>query len=52
MTYNRFVQGLRAAGLEVDRKVLADIAVTDPTAFAALVRTARGALPGADESAA
>ena len=37
MTYNRFVQGLKAAGVEVDRKVLADLAVTDPTAFAALV---------------
>ena len=52
MTYNRFVQGLKAAGVEVDRKVLADIAVTDPTAFAALVKTARAALPGAGESAA
>jgi large subunit ribosomal protein L20 len=52
MTYNRFVQGLRAAGVEVDRKVLADIAVTDPAAFAALVHTARAALPGAGESAA
>ena len=45
MTYNRFVQGLKASGLEVDRKVLADLAVTDPTAFAALVRTAQAALP-------
>jgi large subunit ribosomal protein L20 len=52
MTYNRFVQGLKAAGLDVDRKVLADIAVTDPAAFAALVQTARAALPGAGESAA
>ena len=52
MTYNRFVQGLKAAGVEVDRKVLADIAVTDPTAFAALVQTARAALPPAGESAA
>jgi large subunit ribosomal protein L20 len=52
MTYNRFVQGLKAAGLEVDRKVLADIAVTDPTAFTALVETARTALPAAGESAA
>jgi large subunit ribosomal protein L20 len=52
LTYNRFVQGLKAAGVEVDRKVLADIAVTDPTAFAALVSTARAALPGAGESAA
>ena len=48
MTYNRFVQGLRLAGLEVDRKVLADLAVTDPTAFTALVRTAQAALPAAE----
>ena len=52
MTYNRFIQGLKAAGVEVDRKVLADIAVTDAPAFAALVETARAALPGAGESAA
>jgi large subunit ribosomal protein L20 len=52
MTYNRFVQGLKVAGLEVDRKVLADLAVTDPTAFTALVRVAQAALPAADESAA
>ena len=45
MTYNRFIQGLKAAGVEVDRKVLADLAVTDTAAFAALVETARGALP-------
>jgi large subunit ribosomal protein L20 len=45
LTYNRFVQGLKAAGVEVDRKVLADLAVTDATAFAALVETARAALP-------
>jgi large subunit ribosomal protein L20 len=45
MTYSRFVQGLKAAGVEVDRKVLADLAVTDATAFAALVEVARGALP-------
>jgi large subunit ribosomal protein L20 len=37
------VSGLRAAGIELDRKVLADLAVTDPAAFAALVRTATGA---------
>jgi large subunit ribosomal protein L20 len=35
LTYNRFVQGLKAAGVEVDRKVLADLAVSDETAFAA-----------------
>jgi large subunit ribosomal protein L20 len=45
MTYNRFVQGLKAAEIEVDRKMLADLAVTDPAAFAALVELARAALP-------
>lgn len=45
MTYNRFVQGLRLAEVEVDRKSLADLAVTDPAAFTALVEVARGALP-------
>jgi large subunit ribosomal protein L20 len=54
MTYNRFVQGLKAAGVEVDRKILADLAVSDPTAFAALVGVAKAAAPerGRDESAA
>jgi large subunit ribosomal protein L20 len=51
LTYNRFVQGLKAAGVEVDRKVLADLAVNDPAAFAALVNVAREALP-ADINAA
>ena len=45
MTYNRLIQGLKLAGVEVDRKVLADLAVTDQPAFAALVVVARGALP-------
>jgi large subunit ribosomal protein L20 len=45
MTYNRFVQGLKAAGVEVDRRVLADLAVTDEVAFAKLVEVARNALP-------
>jgi len=45
MTYNRFIQGLKAAGVEVDRKILADVAVTDPAAFATLVETAKAALP-------
>ncbi len=45
MTYNRLVQGLRLGGVEVDRKVLADLAVTDAPAFAALVEIARAALP-------
>ena len=45
MTYNRFMQGLKASGLEVDRKVLADLAVTDPAVFATLVALARESLP-------
>jgi large subunit ribosomal protein L20 len=45
ITYNRFIQGLKAAGVEVDRKVLADLAITDEAAFAALVEVARKALP-------
>ena len=52
MTYNRFVQGLKAAGVEVDRKVLADLAVTDAVAFAALVEVARAALPETVSAAA
>ncbi|CAN5446617.1 50S ribosomal protein L20 [soil metagenome] len=45
MTYNRFIQGLRLAGVEVDRKHLADLAVNDPGAFAQLVDLARTSLP-------
>ncbi|GAA4209974.1 MULTISPECIES: 50S ribosomal protein L20 [Microbispora] len=45
MTYNRFVQGLRLAGIEVDRKILADLAVNDATTFATLVESAKKALP-------
>ena len=41
MTYNRFIAGLKAAGVEVDRKIMADLAVTDPAAFSALVAVAR-----------
>src|ERR687892_1725503 len=37
MTYNRFIQGLKVAGVEVDRKILAELAVSDPAAFTALV---------------
>src|SRR3954467_3412628 len=43
-TYSRFIAGLRTAGIEVDRKVLADLAVTDPAAFTALVEKARAAV--------
>jgi large subunit ribosomal protein L20 len=45
LTYNRFVQGLRLAEVEVDRKVLAELAVHDEAAFAALVVVAKAALP-------
>ncbi len=45
MTYNRFIQGLKAAGIEVDRRMLAELAVHDEAAFAALVETAKKALP-------
>ena len=51
MTYNRFIQGLKAAGVEVDRKVLADLAVTDEKTFASLVQTAKAALPATQDSA-
>ena len=44
MTYNRFIQGLGLAGVEVDRKILADLAVNDATAFAAIVEVARAAV--------
>ncbi|MBE3013847.1 50S ribosomal protein L20 [Microbispora sp. NEAU-D428] len=45
ITYNRFIQGLRLAGIEVDRKILADLAVNDSQTFATLVESARKALP-------
>ena len=45
MTYNRFMQGLKLAGVEVDRRMLAEIAVSDAATFAVLVKTAREALP-------
>jgi large subunit ribosomal protein L20 len=45
MTYNRLIQGLGLAGVEVDRRMLAELAVNEPTAFASLVETARQALP-------
>jgi large subunit ribosomal protein L20 len=46
MSYSRFINGLRLAEVEVDRKVLADLAVTDPTAFAALVQVAASHVAG------
>ena len=51
MTYNRFIQGLREAGVEVDRRNLAELAVNEPAAFTALVEVAKANLP-ADVNAA
>ena len=45
LTYNRFIQGLKLAEVEVDRRILAELAVVDPQAFNALVEVARTALP-------
>lgn len=46
------MQGLKAAGIEVDRRMLAELAVNDAAAFAALVETAKKAIPAPSESAA
>lgn len=45
MTYNRLIQGLKAAQIEVDRRMLAELAVSDSNAFATLVKVAKDALP-------
>ena len=45
MTYNRFIQGLNLAGIEVDRRILSDMAIHDPKSFATLVASAKAALP-------
>ena len=45
MTYNRFIQGLHLAGVEVDRRMLAELAVNEPKTFSSLVETAKAALP-------
>jgi large subunit ribosomal protein L20 len=58
MVYSRFIDGLSKAGIEIDRKVLSDMAIHEPQAFAAIVAKAKGALeylknttPNAFESA-
>ena len=45
MTYNRFIQGLKIAGVEVDRRMLADMAVNDAASFTALVELSRANVP-------
>ncbi len=44
LTYNRFIQGLSVAGIEVDRRMLSDMATNDPQAFKAIVDVARSAV--------
>ena len=50
MTYNRFIQGLRAAEIEVDRRMLAELAVHDEAAFAALVEVAKANVPATTDA--
>lgn len=45
LTYGQLIHGLNEAGLELDRKVLADLAVRDPSGFAEVLKTAQAALP-------
>src|SRR5499433_265266 len=52
MTYSQFMHGVKLAGLELDRKVLSDLAIREPDAFAAIVATAKTALGQAQPAAA
>ena len=47
LTYSRFISGLIGAGVEIDRKALSDLAISEPAAFAAIVEKAKGHLPKA-----
>jgi large subunit ribosomal protein L20 len=47
LPYSRFIDGLNRAGIEIDRKVLSDLAIHEPEAFKAIVEKAKGALPAA-----
>ena len=47
ITYSRFIDGLNKAGVTIDRKVLSDLAINQPAAFAAIVEQAKAALPTA-----
>jgi large subunit ribosomal protein L20 len=46
LTYSRFIDGLAKAGVEIDRKVLSELAIHEPEAFKALVEKVKTALPG------
>ena len=52
MTYGQFMHGVKLAGLDLDRKVLSDLAIREPAAFAAVVADARDALSSAQPAAA
>src|ERR1700739_3017417 len=52
LTYSQFMHGIKLAGLELDRKVLSDLAVREPEAFEAIAATARSALNASPEAAA
>jgi large subunit ribosomal protein L20 len=52
LTYSRFMEGVKAAGIELDRKILADLAVTDEAAFKAIFEQARAALEAKAKKAA
>src|SRR5919205_4554746 len=52
LTYSRFIAGLKAAGIEMDRKVLSDLAIREPEAFAAVIGTIKTALDGGQAKAA
>ena len=51
LTYSRFIDGLAKAGIEIDRKVLSELAIHEPAAFKAIVEKARSALPASAEAA-
>ena len=51
LTYSRFIDGLTKAGIAVDRKVLSDLAVTQPDSFKALVEKAKAAVPAQQQAA-
>ena len=52
LSYNQLMNGLRRAEIELDRKSLADLAVSDPAAFAVIAEAAKAALPAADDAKA
>ena len=51
MTYNRFIQGLKASGIEVDRRVLSELATNEPETFKTLVDLARESLLAIEKAA-